>query len=242
MWHMSVPWWEIIVRSLLVYVFLLVILRVTGKRQVGQLAPFDLVLLLVLSNAVQNSMNGGDNSLVGGLISATTLIGLNYAVGTATFRSKKLEAIIEGRPEVLIHNGKLFEEVMAKAQLTHHELVSACARPAAPVSKRCTRPSWRTTARSPSPRVARSTTPKRPEGLPGPAPLASLLLSLPDYDRGIQIESLIDEEERPCAGHQVDAVPISKIGGVRVVGVVEASAWAEASWGSADSSSSPSSA
>jgi len=125
MWHMSVPWWEIIVRSLLVYVFLLVILRITGKRQVGQLAPFDLVLLLVLSNAVQNSMTGGDNSLVGGLLSAATLIGINYTVGTATFRSKKLEAIIEGRPEVLIHNGKLFEEVMAKAQLTHHELSSA---------------------------------------------------------------------------------------------------------------------
>ena len=125
MWHMSVPWWEIVVRSLLVYLFLLVILRMTGKRQVGQLAPFDLVLLLVLSNAVQNSMNGGDNSLIGGLISAVALIGVNYAVSTATFRSKKLEAIVEGRPQVLIHNGKLFEEVMVGAQLTHHELSSA---------------------------------------------------------------------------------------------------------------------
>src|SRR4029078_5180238 len=117
MWHMSVPWWEIIVRSLLVYVFLLVILRVTGKRQVGQLAPFDLVLLLVLSNAVQNSMNGGDNSLVGGLISATTLIGLNYLIGLVTYRNKKLEALIEGRPQILIHNGKLFEDIMAGAQV-----------------------------------------------------------------------------------------------------------------------------
>jgi uncharacterized membrane protein YcaP (DUF421 family) len=103
----------------------MVILRITGKRQVGQLAPFDLVLLLVLSNAVQNSMNGGDNSLVGGLISALTLIAINYSIGFATFRSKRLEAIIEGRPQVLIHNGKLFEDVMAKAQLTHHELEAA---------------------------------------------------------------------------------------------------------------------
>ena len=125
MWNMSVPWWEIIVRSLLVYLFLLLILRITGKRQVGQLAPFDLVLLLVLSNAVQNSMNGGDNSLIGGLISATTLIVLNYTVGIATFRSKKLEALIEGRPEVLIHNGKLFEDVLARAQMTRHELNAA---------------------------------------------------------------------------------------------------------------------
>ena len=89
------------------------------------MAPFDLVLLLVLSNAVQNSMNGGDNSLVGGLISATTLIGLNFLVGLMTYRSKKLEAIIEGRPQVLVHNGKVFQDVMASAKVTHHELDSA---------------------------------------------------------------------------------------------------------------------
>src|SRR5881409_1871571 len=112
MWKASLPWWEFILRGLIIYVFLVIILRVTGKRQVGQLAPFDLVLLLVLSNAVQNSMNGGDNSLVGGIISATTLVGLNLIVGYATYRSKKMEAFIEGRPQVLIHNGKLFEAVM----------------------------------------------------------------------------------------------------------------------------------
>ena len=125
MWTLSVPWWELIVRSLIVYVFLIILLRVTGKRQVGQLAPFDLVLLLVLSNAVQNSMNGGDNSVLGGLISATTLIALNFGLGYLTFRNKRLELLIEGQPEVLIHNGKLFEKVMARAQLTHHELNAA---------------------------------------------------------------------------------------------------------------------
>ncbi len=128
MWTMAVPWWELIIRGIIVYVFLLALLRITGKRQVGQLAPFDLVLLLVLSNAVQNSMNAGDNSLVGGLVSAATLIGLNYLVGMATYRSKKLETIIEGQPQVLIHNGKLFEKVMARAQLTHHELNAALRR------------------------------------------------------------------------------------------------------------------
>ena len=125
MLSLGIPWWELVVRSAIVYTFLIVILRITGKRQVGQLAPFDLVLLLVLSNAVQNSMNGGDNSLVGGLVSATTLIAINYAVGFATFRSKRLEEIIEGRPQVLIHNGHLFQDVMAKSQLTHHELDAA---------------------------------------------------------------------------------------------------------------------
>ena len=122
---MSIPWWELIVRGVVVYVFLIILLRITGKRQVGQLAPFDLVLLLVLSNAVQNSMNAGDNSLIGGLISAATLVGVNYVVGIATFRSKRLEAIIEGRPEVLIHNGKLFRDVMKSAHLTQHELHAA---------------------------------------------------------------------------------------------------------------------
>ena len=125
MWHLDVPWWELILRGAVTYAFLLVILRITGKRQVGQLAPFDLVLLLVLSNAVQNAMNGGDNSVVGGMISATTLIALNYLVGFATFRSKRLEALIEGRPEVLIHNGKLYEDVLTRAQLTRHELNAA---------------------------------------------------------------------------------------------------------------------
>jgi len=125
MWNIAVPIWELVVRSVVVYGFLLVLLRITGKRQVGQLAPFDLVLLLVLSNAVQNSMNAGDNSLVGGLISATTLVALNFGLGYATFKSKKLEAVIEGRPELIVHNGKVFQEAMTRAKLTHHELDAA---------------------------------------------------------------------------------------------------------------------
>jgi uncharacterized membrane protein YcaP (DUF421 family) len=125
MWNIAVPWWELIIRSAVVYTFLLILLRITGKRQVGQLAPFDLVLLLVLSNAVQNSMNAGDNSLIGGLISATTLVALNFAVSLATYKNKRLEAVVEGRPQLLIHNGKVFNDVIAKMHLTHHELEAA---------------------------------------------------------------------------------------------------------------------
>jgi uncharacterized membrane protein YcaP (DUF421 family) len=128
MLSIAIPVWELILRGTVVYAFLLVLLRITGKRQIGQLAPFDLVLLLVLSNAVQNSMNGGDNSLVGGLISATTLVALNYGMSYATFKNKKLEALIEGRPQVIIHNGHVFEEVMRSAKLTHHELSAALRR------------------------------------------------------------------------------------------------------------------
>jgi uncharacterized membrane protein YcaP (DUF421 family) len=126
MWSIELPyWWHFLVRAAVVYVFLLFILRLTGKRQVGQLAPFDLVLLLVLSNAVQNSMNGGDNSLTGGLISASTLVGLNWLVGWLTFRSKRLEALIEGRPTILIHDGKVHYDALAKIQMTIHELKGA---------------------------------------------------------------------------------------------------------------------
>jgi uncharacterized membrane protein YcaP (DUF421 family) len=125
MFNTTIPWWEFIVRGLLIYGFLLLALRLTGKRQIGQLAPFDLVLLLMLSNAVQNAMNGGDNSLIGGLISASTLLVVNGLVGRITYKSKRLESLIEGRPEILIHDGKLFADVLEREQLTHHELNAA---------------------------------------------------------------------------------------------------------------------
>jgi uncharacterized membrane protein YcaP (DUF421 family) len=124
-WNLSLPWWHFVLRALIVYVFLIVILRVTGKRQTGQLAPFDLILLLVLSNAVQNSMNGGDNTVLGGLISASTLIGLHYVVAYITFKSKKMEAWIEGTPRMIVHNGVPNERVMRSEFLTHHELAAA---------------------------------------------------------------------------------------------------------------------
>jgi len=125
MWNMSLVWWEFVLRGIIIYVFLIVLLRLTGKRQVGQLAPFDLVLLLVLSNAVQNAMNGGDNSVIGGMISAVTLVGVNWLVGILTYRSKRLEALVEGRPDVLIHDGKLFQKTLENAKLTRHELMTA---------------------------------------------------------------------------------------------------------------------
>lgn len=125
MWSLSIPWWEFIARSAIVYLFLIVLLRLTGKRQIGQLAPFDLVLLLVLSNAVQNSMTGGDNSVAGGLLCAVTLVAANWLVGFATYHNKYLEGLIEGRPQVLIHDGHLYRDIMANEKLTQHELDAA---------------------------------------------------------------------------------------------------------------------
>ena len=126
MWNIMLPhWWEFVVRAVIVYLFLLVLLRLTGKRQVGQLAPFDLVLLLVLSNSVQNAMNGGDNSITGGVILACTLIGLNWLVGWLTYRSKTVESLVEGRPIILVHNGHIDHQAMRSVQMTVHELDAA---------------------------------------------------------------------------------------------------------------------
>jgi len=125
MWNMSLVWWEFILRGIIIYIFLIVLLRFTGKRQIGQMAPFDLVLLLVLSNAVQNAMNGGDNSIIGGLISAVTLVSVNWLMGLLTYKSRHMEALIEGRPEVLVHNGKIYEKALQHTKVTRRELLSA---------------------------------------------------------------------------------------------------------------------
>jgi len=125
MWNLSLPWWEFVFRAIIVYGFLLILLRLTGKRQIGQMSPFDLVLLLVLSNAVQNSMNGGDNTVLGGMILAATLVAFNAVLGIVTYRSKTAEKWIEGEPEVLIFNGKLVKKNLEKEGLTMDELEGA---------------------------------------------------------------------------------------------------------------------
>lgn len=125
MWRIAQPWWEFVLRALLVYGFLLITLRLTGKRQVGQLAPFDLVLLLVLSNAVQNSMNAGDNTVAAGFILVATLLAVNGLLSWLTWRSKRAEILLEGRPQILIHNGVLDEAMLASERITRHELMAA---------------------------------------------------------------------------------------------------------------------
>jgi uncharacterized membrane protein YcaP (DUF421 family) len=125
LWKTAQPWWEYVLRALLVYGFLLLVLRLTGKRQVGQLSPFDLVLLLVLSNAVQNSMNGGDNTVSAGFVLVLTLVGVNALVGWLSFRSKRMELLIEGKPQILVHNGMPDEDILAREKITRHELMSA---------------------------------------------------------------------------------------------------------------------
>ena len=120
----GVPIAEKILRPALVYVFLVVALRVFGKRELAQLNPFDLVVLLSLSNTVQNAIIGNDNSLSGGLIGALALLALNYLVVRFLFRHRRLDEILEGAPAVLVEHGCVKQDALAKELLTTAELMT----------------------------------------------------------------------------------------------------------------------
>lgn len=114
MFDLELPWWEFVVRACVVYACLLVLIRLSGKRTVGQFTPFDLVVVLLLSESVSNGLSGGDPSLAGGLISAATLIALNTSVGWLTSHNTALERVIQGREVVLGRNGKIYTEVLKR--------------------------------------------------------------------------------------------------------------------------------
>ena len=125
MWVPTVHWAELILRAILVYFFLLILLRMTGKRQVGQLAPFDLILLLVLSNAVQNAMTGPDTSLAGGVVAASTLLILNYFVAGASGGNRRFRKFVQGEPSLMVHDGEAILPHMAKERVSMDELQRA---------------------------------------------------------------------------------------------------------------------
>ncbi len=115
---------EKILRPMLVYGFLVVVLRIFGKRELAQLNPFDLVVLLSLSNTVQNAIIGNDNSLTGGLIGAFTLLATNYLVVRFLFRHRRLDQLFEGKPTVLVENGHVDWRALASELLTRSELMT----------------------------------------------------------------------------------------------------------------------
>jgi len=119
------PWWELLLRGVIVYVFLLCLIRLTGRRQTGMMTPFDFILLLILSNTVQNAMNGGDNSLGGGLFLAGTLIAINWLMLILSRHSRVVHWALVGRPAFLVRDGAIQEKVMHRERITHHELMSA---------------------------------------------------------------------------------------------------------------------
>src|SRR4051794_18843348 len=121
---MGAPVAEKIVRPILVYFFLVVVLRVFGKRELAQLNPFDLVVLLSLSNTVQNAIIGNDNSLTGGLLGAFALLAMNYLVVRFLFRHRRLDQLFEGKPTTLIECGKILKNALANELLTRSELMT----------------------------------------------------------------------------------------------------------------------
>lgn len=125
MFAMSVPWWEFVVRGIVVYAFLLIFLRLTGRRQYAQYDLFDMILLLILSNAVQNSMNAGDNSLIGGLISAATLIACHTILAQLSYHSRWASRLVDGLPKRLIANGNVNHDVMQSELITSDDLKAA---------------------------------------------------------------------------------------------------------------------
>lgn len=116
---------EKVLRSVIIYFFLLFAFRFMGKRQVGQLTPFDLVLLLIISNVVQNAVIGNDNSLGGGLLGAVTILTVNYLVVVITYRFKPLRRLMGGEPTLLVHNGKVFRDRMEREHITLEDLEGA---------------------------------------------------------------------------------------------------------------------
>ncbi len=128
LWVPGIPIIEKVARSVIVYLFLIVILRLAGKRTLGQLTSFDLVVLLLLSNTVQNAIIGNDNSLSGGLIGAAVLVALNYAIVRSLYNHRKAEHAIEGGITILLRHGKFVDENMKRQLITRAELEAAARR------------------------------------------------------------------------------------------------------------------
>lgn len=125
MFDMSLPWWEFILRGVIVYCVLLLLVRVSGKRTVGQFTPFDLLVVMLLSEAVSNSLSGGDESVAGGLLIACTLIALNLAVGFLSSRSRKVATLIDGECVLLGRDGQVFKDVLKRNRIAQGDVDQA---------------------------------------------------------------------------------------------------------------------
>jgi uncharacterized membrane protein YcaP (DUF421 family) len=125
MFVLGVPLAEKMLRPIIVYVFLIVGLRLSGKRELAQLNPFDLIVLLTLSNTVQNAIIGNDNSVTGGIIGATSLLAINYLVVRFLYDHRKIEQLVEGSPDVLVEDGKIYEHKLKRELITKEELAAA---------------------------------------------------------------------------------------------------------------------
>ena len=125
LFQLSAPWRHFVLRGLVMYVLVTVLMRMSGKRAMGQFTPFDMILLILAGNTVQNGINGGDNSLTGAALMATTLIALNYTVAFVTSRSRRAERLVEGEPVVLARDGKVFDHVLRRELVSQSDFREA---------------------------------------------------------------------------------------------------------------------
>jgi uncharacterized membrane protein YcaP (DUF421 family) len=122
MFDLNLPWWEYLARGVLIYVALLVMMRLSGKRTIGQFTPFDLLVVMLLSESVSPGLTGGDDSVAGGLIVAATLVALNVAVAFITARSKKAADLVEGTAVLLGRDGKVFHAALRRNHVAESDL------------------------------------------------------------------------------------------------------------------------
>lgn len=125
MWNLTTPWYELILRGTIIYFFMFISIKFWGKKHMGELTAFDFILLLFISEAVQNSLVSDDKSVLGGMIVITTFLLWNSLINKITFRSRKLERILDGTPVILVQNGTMDKENMRKEQVTEMELHEA---------------------------------------------------------------------------------------------------------------------
>lgn len=117
MFQMQAPWWEMVVRAAVIYGSLLILVRVSGRRTVGQFTPFDLLVVMLLSESVSNGLAGEEQSITGGVISALTLITINIAVAFITARSTTVQTLVEGNAVLIGKDGKLFRDVLKRERV-----------------------------------------------------------------------------------------------------------------------------
>lgn len=125
LFQLSAPWWQFVLRGVAIYLLVVVLVRLSGKRAVGQFTPFDLILLILIGNAVQNGINGGDNSLTGAFVMATTLIVFNRIVAWISARNPRIESWVEGSPVLLARDGELYLPVLRRELISKADFEKA---------------------------------------------------------------------------------------------------------------------
>jgi len=125
MFDLDLPWWEFVLRGAIVYCALLVLVRISGKRTVGQFTPFDLLVVMLLSESVSNSLSGGDDSITGGLLIAGTLVALNITMAALSAHNPKIARMIDGESVLIGRDGKIFHDIAKRNRIAESDIKQA---------------------------------------------------------------------------------------------------------------------